>query len=214
MNLCSSCGQEMRVGDWPFCESGGGHRPARTLDAKAFDAILVFEMADGTHSYPGHNDPLLAPTGAKPIFLDTLRKADEFVRNTNRREQEEIDIRHEAKRNHYDKAQRESRQQLRAELERRGISARNVDAIIQDRDGGGADKNTVMQQFEAACAASGKEFNREHFERVYETTQRTRRNPEYRGRPQATFGIEVFNKDSSNRDGYRSEHTGWKYRKS
>ena len=210
---CFDCGNVKQIGDFPFCPHGAPYW--REANAKAFEPILAWEYEDGTIGSTGSNDESISPgPGARPIMITTLRQADALTRRVNAQEQEQIDRRTEEKRNHHERGQRESRTQLRAELERRGISAQNVDAIIQDRDGKGPDKNAVMQQFEAACAASGKEFNRDHFEKVYETTQRTRRNPEYRGRPQATFGIEVFERDSSNREGYRSEHTGWKYRKS
>jgi hypothetical protein len=210
--VCRECGKELEIGQYPFCP----HQFYRERDAQAFQPILVYEMPDGTHYYPGRNDdppPLGFDKAAKPIVLDTLRKADAFVRSTNAREQYEIDKRTEEKRNHTDKVQRESRAQLRAELEKRGISAKNVDAIIADRDGRGPDKSAVMQQFEATCRATGQEFNRAHFEAVYERTQASRRNPDYRGRPQASFGIEVFEQDASNRRPHRDERTGWRGRK-
>jgi hypothetical protein len=209
--VCADCKQELQMGEWPMCPHGF----TRNVDAKAFDPILIYELADGSHYYAGRNDdppPVNHPT-AKPIFLTTLRAADEFVRNTNAREQYDIDRRTEEKRNHADKAQRESRAQLKSELEKRGISAKNVDAILQDRDGKGPGLDEVMRQFEAVAHATGQPFNREHAEKVYEQSQRSRGNPEYRSRPQASFGLEVLDLDSSNRREHRDERTGWKGRK-
>jgi len=213
VSRCEDCGKLKQIGDFPFCPHGVPYW--READAKPFDPVLVYELEDGSHYYAGRNDdpPPIGHPRAKPIILDTLRKADQFVRATNAREQEQIDRRTEEKRNHADKVQRESRAQLKVELEKRGISARNIDAIIADRDGRGPDKNAIMQQFEATCAATGQPFNRDHFEKVFEQTQRNRRNPDYRGRPQASFGIEVFDLDASNRRPHRDERTGWKGRK-
>ena len=215
LNHCPQCGDELEIGSWPMCKGPGSHGSIYRRNALAFDPILAWELPDGQKISTGSNDiNVIPPGGGKPIWVTDLHHADRLMKDIRRHEQEEIDIRAEHKRNHYDKVQRESRTQLRAELERRGISARNMDAIIADREGRGPDKNEVMRQFEASCAATGKEFNREHFERVYDQTQRTRRNPDYRGRPESTFEIEVLTRDSSNRQGYRSEQTGWKYRKS
>jgi hypothetical protein len=184
------------------------------MNALAFDPILVFEMADGSHYYPGSNDAKFhPPEGGKPIFIDTLRKADAYVRETNAREQIEIDQRTEARRNQMDRIQRENRAQMRSELEKRGISRRNVDAIMADRDGAGPDKAEVMRQYEAVMAASGAPFDRDKAERMYELTERTRRNPDYRSRPQASFDIEVMSFDASNRRPHNDESTGWKNRK-
>ncbi len=209
--ICRHCKMELAIGSWPYCP----HQQTRRQDALAFSPILVFEMTDGTHYYPGHNDPKLnPPEGGKPVFIDTLRKADAFVRQTNQREQYDMDIRTEAKRNHADRVQRESRAQLKAELEKRGISRRNVDAIIEDRDGRGPGKEETIRQFEAVMRETGQPFDRAAAEKLYDSTQRTRRDPNYRSRPQANFAIDVFARDSSNREGYRDEKTGWKYRKS
>ncbi len=214
-DYCPRCKQEIRVGDWPYCEPGGGHSSARSRDAKAFDAILLYEMPDGSHFYPGSNDVTHgAPEGGKPIMITNLRQADALVRETNAREQPEIDLRTEAKRNHADRVQRESRAQLKAELEKRGISRRNVDAIIEDRDGRGPGKEETIRQFEAVMRETGQPFDRAAAEKLYDSTQRTRRDPNYRSRPQANFQIEVFSKDSSSREGWRDERTNWKYRKS
>lgn len=214
MNVCPSCNSEIQVGDWPFCQPGGGHKSIYRQDALHFDPVLIYEMPDGTHFYPGNNKDAPPVPEAKPILLDTLRKADTFMRETNAREQIEMDHRTEAKRNHYDRSLRESRAQLRAQLDRRGISRANIEAIISDRDGGGPSKEVVMRQFEDVARASGQPFNREHAERIYEKTQETRRNPDYRTRPQSRFEIEVFGMDSSNRVGHRDERTGWKERRS
>jgi hypothetical protein len=197
-----------------MCRGSGSHGSIYRQDALHFDPILVYQMPDGTHYYPGHNaDPAPVPE-AKPIWLNTLRRADAFVRETNQREQLVMDRRTEARRNQIDCQQKESRAQLRSALERRGISRANVEAIIADRDGRGPSKEVVMRQFEDVARASGQPFNREHVERIYERTQQTRRNPEYRTRPESRFTIDVFANDSSNRMGYRDERTGWRMKKS
>src|SRR5712675_926496 len=148
---CPQCGDELHIGSWPMCKGAGSHGSIYRQDALHFSPILVWEQPDGSHYYPGNNDvTAIPPGGGKPIFIDTLRKADEYVRELNKRDQVEVDMRTEFKRNHTEKVQRESRQQLRTELERRGISAANVDAIAHDRDTG-ASRSEIMRQFEAVA---------------------------------------------------------------
>jgi len=208
---CQQCGDPLEIGSWPACRGPGSHGSIFRQDALHFQPILVWEQADGSHYYPGNNDVTqVPPGGGKPVFIDTLRKADTFVRETNQREQYDMDVRTEAKRNHADRAQRESRAQLKAELEKRGISRVNVDAICADRDGRGPGRAEILHQFEEVARATGQPFDRERAERQFEQTERTRRNPDYRSRPQARFSIEVFENDSSNRLGHRDESTGWK----
>lgn len=206
--ICSACGSELQIGDYPFCPHGSTH----FRDALNFDPVLVFEMPDGSHYYPGSNKDAAPVPGAKPILLDTLRKADRFMHSVNAREQEQMDRRTEAERNHYDRAKRESRESLRSELDKRGINRGNIEAIMADRDGKGPDKREVMRQFEAIAEATGQPFNREQAEQHYERTQRSRGE---RGRPQVNFDIPVFSFDASNRNNipYCDARTGWKNRR-
>ena len=207
--LCPDCRKIYQIGDFPLCPHGA----PQWRDAKNFDPVLAWEYPDGTIGSTGSNDEKIIPMeGARPIMITTLRQADALVRRVNAQEQEQMDMRTEQKRHHHDRAQRESRQQLRAELEKRSISAANVDAILADRDGRGPGKDAIMQQFEQVARASGAPFNREAAERMYDQTQRSRRNPDYRGRPQSNFQIEVFAQDASNRHGQRDAATGWRER--
>ncbi len=214
ITICEKCGAELRHGDYPFCDAPGGHGSIFRQNSLHFSPVLVYQMADGSHYYPGNNTDKPPVPDAKPILLDTLRKADAFVRETNLREQYEMDRRTEDKRNHFDRAQRESRSRLLAQLDRAGISKANAQAIIADRDGIGPSKEVVMKQFEDVARASGQPFNRDRAEQIFEQTQKSRVNPNYRGRPQSQFMIEPFAMDSSNRTGWRDERTGWREKRS
>ena len=72
---------------------------------------------------------------------------------------------------------------------------------------------SAHRNLEQSRAAKDTTFNPAAAERIIDQTERSRRNPDYRSRPQATFGIEVFEKDASNREVYRDERNGWKGRK-
>ncbi len=209
ITICEKCGAELTHGDYPFCPHGSIFRQ----NSLHFEATLIYELPDGSHHFCGSNTDKPPVEGAKPILLDTLRKADAFVKSTNQREQEIMDIRAEHKRNHFDRVQREVRRQLLERLDRAGLSRSNAEAIMRDRDGL-VPKEEVIRQFEAVARASGREFNRDAAEKMYEATQRTRRDPHYRQRPQADFQMEVWARDASNRVGHRDAATGWREKRS
>lgn len=208
--ICSDCGDELEIGDYPFCPHGSiyGNNAAR------FDPILVYEMPDGQHFFPGSNKDKPPVEGAKPIVLDTLRKADRFVRETNQRLQMEMDVQSAVYRDHSDRRRKENREQLQSELVKRGLRRENIDAILADRDGAGASRQEIIRQFEAIAKASGQPLDPRRAEQIYERTQVSRRDPNYRPRASANFQIEVFSQDSSNRSGRRDASTGWKEKRS
>lgn len=196
----------MIIGDYPFCPHGSIFRQ----DALRFDPVLIYELPNGSHYYPGSNadGPPKDFPNAKPIVLDSLRKVDEYTRELNKRDQYDLDRRTEAERSHYDRVQRQSRESLRTELGRRGLNGSSIEAIIRDRDGQSS-KAEVMQQFEAIAHATGQPFDRHRAEHLYEQSQRSRS----RSRPKAETFVEAFAFDASNRRPHNDIATGWKNRK-
>ena len=128
--VCSSCGKELAIGDYPYCP----HESTFRQNALHFDPILVYELPNGEHYYPGRNDGSQAPEGGKPIYLTTIQQADRFVNNVNAKMQGELNLRIEANRVHREMLVKKNREELYAALDRKGISRKAADEIIKDRD--------------------------------------------------------------------------------
>lgn len=77
MPTCSECGQAINVGDWPYCEKGGGHRRARGGDAMGYIPPVVFRNAEGHTLFPGRSDER-PPAGYQAVELRTARQREKF----------------------------------------------------------------------------------------------------------------------------------------
>ena len=80
MTVCEECGQELAVGDWPYCPHGS----VREANARRWDPIVVWESdaEPDKLSYPGQADEP-CPEGYHRIEITNLREADRFVKRAN-----------------------------------------------------------------------------------------------------------------------------------
>jgi hypothetical protein len=134
ISKCSTCGDEMNIGDWPFCSGPGSHGSIFHRSAQGFDPIRVYEQPDGSLFFPGRNDGSDAPAGAKPIDITTLQQWDKIEARENARQDSLLRDQVRAKQQRIDQTVKTTREQLYAELDKRGISRKNADEIIRDRD--------------------------------------------------------------------------------
>jgi hypothetical protein len=80
MSVCSTCGQEFNIGDWPWCP----HQPLYERNAQRFDSIVVWASNSDPEkfSFPGQsNEPV--PQGYHRVEITNLREADRFVSRMN-----------------------------------------------------------------------------------------------------------------------------------
>src|SRR6202021_2116849 len=114
MNTCLSCGNELHVGDWPFCP----HGPLREVNARRFsEPILVFESPTppGDASAPASNtDP--PPAGYRPRVIDNLQAADQFINQYNAHESAKLSEQRHNEREYWNQVTKSRRDSIRAKL--------------------------------------------------------------------------------------------------
>ena len=93
--ICSECGHELAIGDWPYCP----HGPLYDQNAQHFDPVVVWQsnVDPFKYSFPGQaNEP--CPADYHRVELRNMREADRFVHKMNdierRRLEEYRDMRH------------------------------------------------------------------------------------------------------------------------
>lgn len=79
--ICSSCGSELTVGDWPFCPHGSAY--GRVIAAHESERCVLWENPQtGEIRYPGRNDAPIPARYAQQGFvrkeLPTLRDIQRF----------------------------------------------------------------------------------------------------------------------------------------
>jgi hypothetical protein len=75
----------LRIGDYPFCGSPGGHGSILPEFAQHFDPIIVHVSANGEYRFPAATDAPV-PAGFEKREIRSLREADAVTREVNRRE--------------------------------------------------------------------------------------------------------------------------------
>lgn len=89
MSICSQCGHELAIGDWPYCPHGSIYEQ----NAMRFESIVVWQSNTDSekYSFPGRsNEP--CPPDYHRVEVTNLRQADQLVRRVNdieRRKMEE-----------------------------------------------------------------------------------------------------------------------------
>lgn len=124
MSTCPSCGHELHIGDFPFCEPGGGHSPARSVNAALFDPVVIHRDAAGNIRYPA-NIHAPVPEGYQKVELRTVGEVRRFEAEVNQREHASADQHHSAREAAFAAAQSNRRSDLRGKM-------RNMSAFGQD----------------------------------------------------------------------------------
>ena len=172
--ICSECGHELQIGDYPFCPHGSiypGH-------AQRFDPIVVHVSCegDGQYRFPAAVDAPV-PAGYRKVEIRTIQEADRVSREVNRREDETL---------------RSVQQQ--SDASRQAARSRN---------------QAFMNNMKERMSPKGRQFLDQA--REYQAMKDKERE---QSRPRGTnFHMDVFAYDSSNREQYRDERTGWRGRK-
>lgn len=79
MAKCGSCGQELEIGDFPFCPHGS------VFERNAnFSPIVIHQDAEGNVSFPGRSDVPPRP-GYQRVELNTTAEVRAFERQYNQR---------------------------------------------------------------------------------------------------------------------------------
>jgi hypothetical protein len=110
MTLCTACGHELAIGDYPFCPHGSIFE----VNARRFsEPILVFESLThpGEVSMPATNSEP-CPEGYRPRLLTNLQEADQFIRAYNQHERAKLVEDREAERGYWDQVTRARRERI------------------------------------------------------------------------------------------------------
>lgn len=75
--MICSCGHELQVGDWPFCESGHSRAPRHDAEWDDHTAVTVFRKPDGSYSYPMRADAP-TPSGYERVTLRSMQALQRF----------------------------------------------------------------------------------------------------------------------------------------
>ena len=135
MNICPQCGEELEVGDWPFCGSPGGHGSVYSRDALAFEPAVVWQSISDSerYSFPGSStEP--CPAGYRPIALDSIRKADRFTREFNAQERERLSGERAIEKAYWDERIKQARADRRAQLGHNPQALALMEAVARYRD--------------------------------------------------------------------------------
>lgn len=132
---CPTCNQEMQVGDWPFCNPGGGHSPLREQNAKRFDPVVVWESitSPGQFSFPGRADEPV-PDGYRALSLTNLREADRFVSRFNEQERARLSDERDYERQYWDARLSQRRSDTLARIGNNSRAAAMLKAVAEYRD--------------------------------------------------------------------------------
>ena len=87
MSICSDCGKEVEIGQWPWCPHGELYEQ----NARNFDPIRlhVSDTDPNNIQYPGRNDEL-PPSGYHSVDITNIREADQWTRRINAVEREKM----------------------------------------------------------------------------------------------------------------------------
>src|SRR5215831_4860788 len=88
-SICKKCGQVVRIGDWPFCDSPGGHGSVAGANARRWDDIVVWQSNSDPdkYSFPGQANEAV-PEGYHKVVISNLREGDRFTARFNELERE------------------------------------------------------------------------------------------------------------------------------
>lgn len=186
MATCKECGQEVVIGDWPFCPHGLVHGAS----ARRFDDIVVWQSVSDPdkYSFPGQpNEPV--PAGYNKIVISNIRQSDQFTSRFNDLERQKLererDIRHAL-----DDAGVADR---RAEEDARGYIVRADGSKFYVRGNGRAE---ALQRAARMWADKLRERRRAMHPRI-----------------DPHFHNNALSFDSGNRNSYSGQETNWRERK-
>jgi hypothetical protein len=116
MSTCPECGHEIQIGDFPFCEPGGGHSPARSVNASLFDPVVIHRDAAGNIRYPA-NGSAPVPEGYQRVELRTVHEVRKFEAEVNQREHAASDQHLSAREKQFSEKQAANRRELRTAMD-------------------------------------------------------------------------------------------------
>ena len=176
MTICSECGAELQIGDFPFCGAPGGHGSVFPEYAQHFDPIVVHVSPSGEYRFPAATDAPI-PAGFSKHEIRSIREADKVTREVNAREDSKLESVHAS-----------------SEASRLAKRARNREFM-----------NGIRSKLSPATRRYLDEYREYQAQKDKERAQSRSKS--------ADFHMEVFAMDSSNREAYADERTGWRGRK-
>ena len=113
MTICSICGQELHIGDWPHCP----HEPIRECNAQRWDPIVVWASNSDPdkYSFPGQADEPV-PEGYHRVEITNLRQADQFVSRYNDIERHKVEADRDLNHQVFDEQTRRRRDDIAARI--------------------------------------------------------------------------------------------------
>ena len=186
MANCKECGQEVFIGDWPWCPHGS----VRGGNAARFDPIVVWQSnADpDKYSFPGQpNEPV--PDGYHKVEITNLREGDHFVSRFNELERRRL----------------EGGRELRRTLDDAGVKDRRA-----EEDARGYVVRADGSKFYVRGNARAEALQRAA--RIWADKLRERRRAQH-SRIDPHFHSNVLSFDSGNRSSYSGAETNWRERK-
>jgi hypothetical protein len=134
MTVCGQCGRELQIGDWPMCDSPGGHGSTRPEWAQRFDPIVVHRSADGQYRFPGSVGAPV-PVGFEKVELRTRGEVERVLKAADARDNARAEIDLHREHENFEAGRRERRGELLREMPHRSpLFADMVRAAIARQD--------------------------------------------------------------------------------
>ena len=111
MSLCESCGNEVFVGDWPWCPHGSVHGRF----AQGFDPVVIHRDAEGNVRLPGNKSDV-PPEGFERVELTTINQVRQLEAAMNGKARREWEDWKQRESEHFSGLQREGRRALRERM--------------------------------------------------------------------------------------------------
>jgi hypothetical protein len=83
--ICKECGQELKIGDFPYCGRDGRHESIYPQFAQSFSPVVVHKSADGSIRFPAHADAPV-PKGFQKVELTNIGQVRKFEKEVNVKE--------------------------------------------------------------------------------------------------------------------------------
>jgi hypothetical protein len=133
MDRCSDCGDELHVGDWPFCRGPGSHTPARQQNSQLFDPVVIHRDAAGNIRFPGAVDAPV-PAGYQKVELRTINEVRRFEAEVNMRERVKADESLSARERQFSEKQSALRGDLRGAMRHMTPFGQDLARLAMDRN--------------------------------------------------------------------------------
>src|SRR5260370_13623012 len=130
---CSTCGQRMAVGSWPFCNPGGGHDFVLASRAQRFRPVVIHRDASGHIRFPAHSNAPV-PRGFRRVELRTVAQVRRFEREVNRIERDKADRLRSGEERYFGEVRSRLRSELRQAMQHMSAAGRDFARFAMEQN--------------------------------------------------------------------------------